>query len=398
MSQRVRLLGLIATLFFALLLTSCQGLVSATTPGGSNNQVEQLKTASPIKHVIVVVMQNHSFDNLFGKYPGDVDGIKPGVPGYTETDSTGATHTPILLSDDFGDMPHGRDPYLIDYDGGAMDKFIVGEGTANALGYYDSSNQGVALLWTMAQQNALADKFFSSAMATAPTNQLYLVAAQDNNFAKSVMPFYGPCTQSDPNSSAYTFPNLGDQLSAAKIPWGWFQEDYGQCGNYVAQENPFQYFTSTHNSPNVTDYLNFKQALDTDAIPAVSFIQIGPAKDTHPGSGPGSLATGLGWLNTFVEHVQSTPEWSNTAIFVFWDEGGGFWDHVPPPQVTNQGYGFRVPFLVISPFAKKNYVDHTLTDQTSVLKFIEDNWLGGQRIQPNGSFDTIAGTIQNMFQ
>lgn len=391
-----RPLGLIVLASAAIILTSCQGLVSTTNPGGSGNQVEKLKTASPVKHLIVVVMQNHSFDNLFGKFPGDVDGIQPGVPGYTEVDASGASHTPILLTDDFGDMPHGRNVYLQDYNNGAMDKFIVSEGTANALGFYDDSNPGVALLWSTTKQFALADKFFASAMATAPANPLFMVASGDNDNPDSVLPNFGPCnTTSNGGTIAppYTFTNVGDQLTTAGVPWGWFQEDFGQCGDYVPQENPFQFFTSTHSSPNVTDYLNFKANLDVDQIPAVSFIQIGPAKDTHPGSGSGSLATGLGWLNTFIQHVQSTPEWSNTAIIVLWDEGGGFWDHVPPPQVGSQGYGFRVPMLVISPFAKKGYVSHVVMDDTSVLKFIHWNW----GVSSLGGIEDQAGDIRDMF-
>ena len=104
---------------------------------------------------------------------------------------------------------------------------------------------------------------------------------------------------------------------------------------------------------------------------------------------------------SLINALESSPYWCSTAVFITWDDFGGFFDHVPPPNQPNAdvyGPGFRVPLLVVSPYAKKNFVDHTLTDQSSILRFVEDNWLNGARIQAGGSFDTIAGSIENMFQ
>jgi phospholipase C len=189
------------------------------------------------------------------------------------------------------------------------------------------------------------------------------------------------------------------------------------------------------------DSQDFFATLQAGNLPAVTYLKAPGFQDGHPGY---SNATDeQNWISSVVSAVQSTQEWGSTVIVVAYDDSDGWYDHQAPPIVNVSnisgidvlngasgcvsgaqqngaapstpllgavpadggapapaqgrcGYGTRVPLMVISPFAKRNYVDHTLTDQTSILKFVEDNWLGGQRVQPGGSFDTIAGTIQNM--
>jgi phospholipase C len=137
-------------------------------------------------------------------------------------------------------------------------------------------------------------------------------------------------------------------------------------------QNPFQYFTSTHDAPQVQNIANFFSQLNSGNLPAVSFVQANDRNSGHPGSGP--IGESLNWLNDFVSQVKATSAWDSIAIVVIWDEGGGFWDHVPPPQVDSQGLGIRVPMLVISPFAKAGYVSHVRMNHVSILKFIQWNW------------------------
>src|SRR5262249_18407193 len=153
------------------------------------------------------------------------------------------TISPFLLTNvSPTDMPHGNADFLTTIDGGAMDKFAVNEGD-QSMGYFDNSIGGIDLLWGRAQQNALADHYFASVLNDAPTNQLYLAAAADNNNIFSVQPAFGPCNQPDPKSSQYTFANVGDQMNSKGVNWTWFAENLGVCGSYVPQQNPFQYFT-----------------------------------------------------------------------------------------------------------------------------------------------------------
>jgi phospholipase C len=387
-------------LFFSIFLMllaaislGCRGL-QAGDPGGGNGGGGTLgTTVSPVKRVIVVVMQNRSFDHLFGKYTPTagqtIEGIHSGVPGFTQSNGTQAFQQ---TNADVADLPHSRKNFLDDYNSGKMDGFAT-VGGKDAMGYYTSSTVGVDNLWKLADNFALADHFFSSAMSDAPTNQLYLTAASDNNFPFGVQPFYGPCNTPDPAAQAYTFQNVGDQLSSANISWGWFQSQYGQCGSgYVDVQNPFQYFTSTHGAAQLQDSSAFFSRLSAGTLPAVSFLQPDDADAGHPGSG--SITQSLNFLNDLVSQVKSSPEWDSVAIIVVWDSGGGFWDHVPPPQVDSQGLGFRVPMLVISPFAKPGFVEHQRMDDVSILKFIQWNWsLGTLNSREDQSTD-----IRDMFQ
>jgi phospholipase C len=227
----------------------------------------------------------------------------------------------------------------------------------------------------------------------------------------------------------------------------------GSSTDYIPHHQPFQYYASTRNPTHArpssiaaighTDQANhqydsddFFAALNAGNMPSVTFLKAPAFQDGHPGySDPIDEQTFL--VNT-INAIQKSKFWADTAIVILYDDSDGWYDHQMPPIVNPSfnpavdvlngsgvcnlglqqgrparttplnggfgqpawgrcGYGTRQPLLVVSPFAKRNHIDHTLTDQASVLKFIEDNWLGGERIQPGGSFDTIAGTIENMF-
>ena len=231
--------------------------------------------------------------------------------------------------------------------------------------------------------------------------------------------------------------------------------------DYTAHHAPFQYYRTTANPmharpSSVTaigstfqkdgrtldpanhhyDSRDFFTALQAGNLPAVSYLKAPAFQDGHAGTS--NPIDEQSFIVQVVSALQASPAWNSTAIILAYDDSDGWYDHQAPPivnpsngiadalngeQLCNQGaqqlgpvplsplhgrdenpalgrcgYGTRLPLLVISPFARKNYIDHTLTDQTSILKFIEDNWLSGERVQPGGSFDTIAGPIENMFQ
>jgi phospholipase C len=248
--------------------------------------------------------------------------------------------------------------------------------------------------------------------------------------------------------------NIGDLLSARNVTWGWFEGGFdnpaqthiGANGSpkadYIPHHQPFQYYPQTANpthklpTPGVRigsadptganhqyDLINFWQALETHTLPAVSYLKAPGYQDGHPGYSDPLLEQEF--VVETVNRLMRSPEWATTAIFIAYDDSDGWYDHVMPPVVnesqtaydfltapddaggqsgTNaplggyQGrfsFGPRMPFIVISPFAKQNYVDHTVTDQSSVVRFIEDNWALG-RIG-NSSFDQYSGSLLNMF-
>lgn len=250
-----------------------------------------------------------------------------------------------------------------------------------------------------------------------------------------------------PPTVQLTGKNVGDLLNRKKITWGWFQGGFRDCSithigskgvpipDYSPHHEPFQYYRSTSNPKHLPpssvenighqdqanhqyDLEDFWAAVAIHQMPAVSFLKPAEFQDGHPKySDQLSLQTFL--VNT-INRLQLLPEWKQMAIIITWDDSGGWYDHVmpsiinqshvPPDALLGPGnagnpppgafqgrlaYGNRVAFLLISPFAKTNYVDHTMTDQTSILRFIEDNWNLG-RIG-NQSFDAVAGTLDNMF-
>lgn len=373
------------------LILGCGGIQSASTASSPSPTPSPTITHVPIKNVFVVIMQNRSFDHLFGAFPG-ANGIKPGVPGFSQVDAKGATVTPQLLTVvSTSDLPHTHSDFVRVWDLGAMDKYAFFNGDTS-MGHYDNTNPDMAVLWNWAQQFALADNFFPSVMGDAPSNQLYLVAANDNNTPESIDPFFPPCNTDATAAAGYTYQHVGDQLAAKGLTWAWYQEKLGVCTSYVSQENPFQFFTDSHSSPNIRDFSRFAADITSGSPPTVAFIQPGPTHSMHPGGGP--IGNGITWLNDFILEVQASPLWPNAAIIVIWDSSGGWWDHVPPPQVDAQGYGARVPMLLISPAAKKNYISHVQMDDVSILKFIQ----GTFGLAPLNPRNQLGNDLSDMFQ
>jgi phospholipase C len=381
-----------ATTTYTITATAGQQTATATA---TVTVLPQGTAQSSIHHLIVVILQNHSFDNLFGTYPG-ANGLSPSVPGYSQVDANGVTVSPTLLPNlNNANLNHDRPTYTASYDSGKMDKFAYTNGDLS-MQYADNTVFGTAkdgkiygvnTLWDYAQQYVLADNFFGSALNTEPAQMLYMMAAtvHDDRTSGS-LPFYDKCSAVEKANTggsiavALTETNVGDQMNTAKVSWIWYQGNFntsvnGTCQNYVPQENPFQYFTSTQYSANLQDFslTSFQNNLTDTQLPSVTFITPAPSVSMHPGSG--DAANGIEWLDTFVQMVKNSQVWPDTAIVVLWDESGGWYDHVPPPQLSNtQGLGMRVPVILISPFAKTGVVSHQQMDYVSILRFIQWNW------------------------
>ena len=335
----------------------------------------------------------------------------------------------------------------------------TGEGcTPNlSMGYYDGNT--VTALWNYAQHFAMSDNFFATEFGTTVMGHLNLISGQTHGAVPAsvsgkvvngtVIANIDPTT--DDRSTGTTIEmsgqNIGNLLNAKGITWGWFYGDFvpastsggvAQCiSQYDAHYAPFQYYPSTANPHHLppssvyaigsTDQANheyaasdFWNAVDSGNLPAVSFIKP-PADQTGHPSTSSPLAEQQFLVDT-INRLEQSPFWKDTAIIVTYDDSDGWYDHVMPPIVSQSndssndallgssglcgtaatgayedrcGYGPRLPFLVISPYAKANFVAHTLADQTSIIRFIEDNWGTGQI--GNQSFDALAGPITNLF-
>jgi phospholipase C len=261
-------------------------------------------------------------------------------------------------------------------------------------------------------------------------------------------PYFDKASNHSGATASMSGKNVGNMLNEKNITWGWFQGGFSDpkakhkniggeaITDYNPHHEPFQYYKSTanpkHLPPSSTamigktdqanhqyDLKNFWQATDSGHMPAVSFLKAANYQDGHAGySDP---LDEQHFIVKTLNHLQQLPEWKHTAVILAYDDSDGWYDHMMSPQVNGSndpkydalygpgdagkprlsdaldraGYGPRLPLLVISPYAKENYIDHTTTDQTSILRFIEDNWKLG-RIG-NGSFDTIANSLSNMF-
>lgn len=385
-----------ATTTYTITATGSGGTATASATVTVSAAAVAGSTQSPITHLIVLILQNHSFDNMFGTFPA-ADGLDPSLPSYTQTDAAGNTVTPKVMSQlDAPDINHDYASYTAAWDNGKMDKYAYTNGDIS-MDYYDNTVSGPATdgttwgidtIWGYADQYALADHFFSSSMYSEPAQMLYMVAAttQDARTAGS-LPYYDKCDASQLAQGASTVAtpltetNVGDQMSAAGVSWAWYQMNYatsvnGTCVNYVPQENPFQYFTSTEYSSNLQDISlpSFKEILANGTLPSVAFITPAGNVDEHPGAAAGDMANGIEWVDNLVQKVEDSSYWQSTAIVMLYDESGGWYDHEPPPQLDAFGLGARVPVIVLSPYAKADYISHQQMDYVSILRFIQWNW------------------------
>ena len=478
--------------------------------------------AFPIRHLVIIFQENHSFDSYFGTYPDALNpsGVpqfhaRPGTPPVNGLNETLLEHNPnesnpfrIARIDaltcsqdhDYTDEQRARN-------GGLMNRYVryAARGPWHerdfchknehgnwdtALGYFDGNT--VTALWNYAQHFAMSDNSFATSSGESTRGALNLVsgdtygvlcgpkgkiigevpscgeavssteidapaATRPGTFNIDADPYWDVCSRGE--TSALTGRNVGDLLNAAGITWGWFQGGFslsgdGACASshpqiafdratgadpdtdesrvrdYVPHHNPFQYFASTANPAHLepaslahvgkTDRANhnydlswFWLALEHGELPTISFLKAPAYQNGHPGySNP---LDEQAFLVDTLNRLQRSRHWETMAVIIAWDDSDGWYDHVMPPIVNRSstpkdyrcgevsdgpggrcGYGPRLPLLVISPYARENYVSGRLTDQTSILRFIEDHWLGGERMS-DISFDRLAGSLEDMF-
>ena len=321
--------------------------------------------ATPVQRVIVIMKENHAFDNYFGTYPG-ADGIPENA---SLPNGAGGTVYPHWLNMSWTpDLPHGRGDMLDAFDGGKNDLFAeVAErafpGLGNiSVGYYDGRQ--VPYYWSLAHNFTLADHYFSSILGPTDPNRLYSIAGDAGGLATN--PVLG---------SGVDVTTIFDQLEARGISWRY----YG-ITNDLETTIPLQLPHIVANpamSSKVVQLDTVGSDITSARFPSVTYIDPNgflPASiklSEHP---PGDVTVGEAWTASIITSIMASPMWPGCAIFLTWDESGGFYDHVPPPQVDEWGYGFRVPMIIVSPFSRPGFVDHEVMDHTSILKFIARNW------------------------
>jgi phospholipase C len=386
-----------------------------------------------IRHVIVIMQENRSFDSYFGMFPG-ADGIpmSHGVPSVCVADTRG--HPCVRPFPDHADVngggPHQFANAAADIDGGHMDGFVSQARAAvqncgffadpacvagskraapDVMGYHTATD--IPNYWTYADDFVLQDHMFEPDTSWSLPVHLFLVSEwsakcarhNDPNSCVNAHDQPGPNPPSgnplrpSKNGPIYAWTDLTYLLHRANVSWRYYVAAGTQpdcptgaltCGA-VAQNsktpgvwNPLPYFDTVRDDGqvgNVQPVTHFYSAARRGVLPAVSWVVPSQSVSEHP---PARVSTGVAYVTGLINAVMEGPDWNSTAIFLAWDDWGGFYDHVVPPTVDENGYGLRVPGLVISPYAKRGYVDHQTLSFDAYDKFIEDDFLNGQRLNP----------------
>jgi phospholipase C len=360
-------------------LVACAG--SGSRPVSPSPVVSSEPAAIPIKHIVVAVHENRSFDHYFGYAPFVG---KYGVPaGYAQPDGHGGSVKPQhIASLTTEDIKHGWSDIHAEYHGGAMDGFFTNDG-ARALGYYTATE--LPFYYDLFNTSTLCVNYFSSVLGPTYPNRLYLAAGTSGGITTNGIYGYG----------VLDYPMILDLLEAAGVSW----KVYNTALDDVAagqSDNVFVFWKRWARDPRTAGLLgDYLQDLRLGRLPQVSFIvsSFSNRSDEHP---PADVSIGMALQRDLITALQRSSAWANAAYIFTYDEAGGFFDHVAPPKFDAYGAGFRVPTWVISPFARPGHLEPTLYEHSSILKFIETVFKLPALASMNHQFDSSTpGTPNN---
>ncbi|HEX6932625.1 MAG TPA: alkaline phosphatase family protein [Streptosporangiaceae bacterium] len=377
-------------------------ICGAIAPGAQ--QVLAAPSAAPalsgihkIKHIIVLMQENRSFDSYFGRFPG-ADGFPRGVclpdPVNGGCDRPFANHKDSQDND-----PHGSNAFVRDVNGGKMDGFVAMAEEAlckpgspckpDVMGYHTRSD--IPNYWAYAQNFVLNDRMFESANSWSLPAHLFEVSAWSARCRVPSRPMTctgsnNPVRRSPANPVPYAWTDLTWLLHRKHVSWGYYLDHGAETSTRRAGVpriwNPLPGFSDVHQdrqTGNVRPLSAFLSQAKAGTLPKVAWVAPDPVHSEHA---PALVSTGQAFVTRVINAVMRSPDWRSSAIFLSWDDWGGLYDHVQPPQVDKLGYGIRVPAIVISPYARRGFIDHQILSYDAYLKFIEDDFLGGARLNP----------------
>jgi len=365
--------------FLALTLSAFAALLLGSS--GCNSTVSPASPATPtpseaIQHIVVIMQENRSFDNLFNGFPG-ADTVASGL--------NGSVTVPLAVTP-LGNGPdndHSHTGWWKEWDQGKMDGFAEG---GSMLPYSYISPAETVPYWTLAQQYTLGDRTFQPNTGPSFVAHQYMIAGQSGNASENPSSSIWGCDAPAGSTVALVGPNgtdlpgvfpcfdyqtMADLLDAKGVTWRYYAPSATSDSFYVL--SAYQAirhirfgtdWTTKVVSPEtqvLTDIAAGKLAQVTWIVPSLN-------NSDHPGAPP----LGPDWVANIVNAIGQSPFWSSTAIFISWDDWGGWYDHVPPPQVDAMGLGFRVPVIVVSPYAKHGYISHVTHESSGVLRYMEE--------------------------
>ncbi|MDX6684095.1 MAG: hypothetical protein QOF86_223 [Baekduia sp.] len=333
---------------------------------------------TPIQHVISLMQESHSFDNYFGSYP-KADGVPPGACMPVDPTVAGGRcikpfHIDNQPIEDLSGSPRVARAQL---NGGLMNGFISaithqrGRVQPVVMGHYD--DRDIPYYWNVADNYVLFDRFFSSALGGSLANHMYWLTGGPGDKRGETMPPAG-----------FTAATIFDRLEEAGVSWKVYVENDDPAATFDSSRagarrgqlvrvpllDYARYVRDPRLSKHIVSLDQLPRDIERGTLPAVSYV-IPSGSREHP---PGSLIAGQTLIRTLVNDLMRSRYWRSSAFTWTYDGSGGWYDHVKPPRVDRRGYGFRVPAMLVSAYAKRGYVDHTTLDYTSILKFIEQNW------------------------
>jgi len=349
---------------------------------------------TPIEHFIVIMQENHTFDNYFGTYPG-ADGIPPNtcMPvnplNRADTDCVKPYH---IGDGPIEDLDHSLRTFNLQFNRGQLNGFVYALNQRNqtgsiSMGYYD--DRDLPYYWNLADEYVLFDRFFSSERGGSFSNHMFWVSGQAGGRR--------------PSSEGYShMETIFDQLEKRGISWKFYVQHYNPEITYrspiedwasqviwVPLLNMDRFIDDPTLAGHIVDLDEYYKDLKNGTLPAVSYIVPSGASE-HP---PGSIQAGAKFVKSLIQALMRSDAWESSAFLLLYDDWGGWYDHVVPPQIDEYGYGFRVPAILVSAYARRGHIDSTELDFTSTLKFIEENW----NIEPLAKRDANANNFLTAF-
>jgi phospholipase C len=364
--------------------------------GGSGYSIVEAfgPSSTHIRHIITVVMENHDYDNLFGTYCQSLgqycsstgNGIPSGtcVPYLPHQPIFGCIR-PYNLSVgelNVSDLPHDWTSGTEAYANGSMNDFYSAETDSTiTFGHYNGST--IPISWDLAEQYAIGDNFFAANLSYSLPNHWYLLAGAAPNISYDSYIKDGSDRLTYLQESNAT-PTIQDLLNGTSVSWNYYDfalENRSTAVNASNWNSAYDYWNPLAGrgesySPNEMVHFVPRQQILTDlsdgSLPQLSWVIPAATYSEHPGY---NITEGEEWLAELVDAVESSPDWSSTAIFVTWDDYGGWYDHVAPPLDGSDLLSFRAPIIVISPYARENEISHQFLTFFSLLHF--DEWQFG---------------------
>ena len=358
-------------------------------------QVAVAQGIHKIKHIIVIIQENRSFDNYFGSWPGV--GIPKGV--CVPDPLNGGCIKPYVDHEDSNKGgPHVSKSFIADVDGGKMDGFVKEAELkckgkkpcpTDVMGYHVQSD--IPNYWAYAKHFALDAKMFESDASWSLPAHMFQVSAwsadcKNPNNPMSCVSSLMPNDRTVANPRPFAWTDLTWLLHMYHVSWGYYLDHGAQSASNPMGVpkiwNPLPGFgdvQADHQEANIQLLRNFKAEAKAGTLPALSWVVPDAADSEHP---PALISRGQAYVTRLINDVMSGPDWDSSAIFLAWDDWGGFYDNVVPPKVNIEGDGIRVAAMVISPYARAGYVDDQALSSNSYLKFIENDFIGGARLNP----------------